>query len=95
LGFAIAVLQKIPKGDPTQEVDENFQDLLASIKRVSESVRRKTGTFELIRGAKLFDQDRLYILKPLSRRLWTETAALNDADEIAGTILMNSGVATA
>lgn len=94
LGFAIAVLQKIQKRNPVEERAEDFQELLASLKRVSESVSQKTGTFELIRGAKLFDQDRIYILKPIARRLWTETAALNDADEIAGTILMNSGVAT-
>jgi hypothetical protein len=30
------------------------------------------------------------VVKPLSQRFWTETAALNDADEIAGSILMHS-----
>lgn len=52
-------------------------------------------TFELARGVKVFDGDRLYIVKPLSRRYWTETAALNDADEIAGSILMHGTGETA
>jgi hypothetical protein len=27
-------------------------------------------------------------VKPIGQRFWTQTAALNDADEIAGTLLM-------
>ena len=43
----------------------------------------------------LFDEDCLYLLKSINHRFWTQTAALNDADEIAGTILMHSKQATA
>jgi hypothetical protein len=93
LGVAIAVLQRSPKGSPPLEITENLHDLLVSLTRIGGSVSRKVGSFELIRGTKLFDQDRLYIVKPISRRFWTGTAALNDADEIAGTILMQSGAA--
>jgi len=32
----------------------------------------------------------LYIVKPIGLRFWTQTAALNDADEIANTILMHT-----
>jgi predicted RNA methylase len=94
LGVAIAVLRKTPKGGLPLEISEDLQDLLASLARIGESVSRNVGSFELIRGTKLFDQDRLYIVKRIARRFWTETAALNDADEIAGTILMQSGAAT-
>jgi hypothetical protein len=38
----------------------------------------------------VFDSNKLYVVKPIGQRFWTETAALNDADEIAGTILMHS-----
>jgi hypothetical protein len=47
------------------------------------------------RGITVFDQENLYLLKSIGYRYWTETAALNDADEIAGTILMHSHRATA
>jgi len=30
------------------------------------------------------------VVKPIGQRFWTQTAAMNDADEIAGTILMRS-----
>ena len=45
------------------------------------------GSVEVLRGVKVFERDTLYLLKPLSRRFWTKTAALNDADDIAATIL--------
>lgn len=38
----------------------------------------------------VFDRKRLYMVKPIGQRFWTQTAAMNDADEIAGTILMRS-----
>jgi hypothetical protein len=41
----------------------------------------------LARSLKVFDQNNLYICKPLSKRYWTKTAALNDADEIAFAII--------
>ena len=65
-------------------------DLLAALDRLRKVSSQKLNTFELIRGAKVFDGDRLYLVKPIGQRYWTETAALNDADEIAGTILMRT-----
>lgn len=95
LGIGLVVLEKTVKESPPLEYSDDFDDLLVSLKRISEAVSRKVGVFELIRGATVFDEDRCYIVKRLARRHWTETAALNDADEIAGSILMYSGVATA
>lgn len=95
LGIGIVVLQKALKQSPAYEFSEDFGDLLVSLKRISKAVSRKVGVFELMRGATVFDEDRCYIVKPLARRYWTETAALNNADEIAGSILTYSGVATA
>jgi hypothetical protein len=40
---------------------------------------------------KVFDHNLLYITEPLGLRFWMNTAALNDADEIAATILMQTG----
>jgi len=95
LGIGIVVLQKTSKESPVPENSADFDDVLVSLKRINEAVSRKVGVFELIRGATVFDEDHCYIVKRLARRYWTETAALNDADEIAGSILMYSGVATA
>jgi hypothetical protein len=39
------------------------------------------------RNLKIFDGNQIHIIKPLALRSWTKTAALNDADEIAGAIL--------
>ncbi len=40
---------------------------------------------------KIFDGPRLYVIKPDTCRYWTQSAALNDADEIAGTLLTIPG----
>ena len=90
LGIAVAVLQKSRAGaTPFLEL-QGADGLLTALDRLRGVTAKRLNTFELIRGAKVFDRDRLYVVKPLGRRFWTETAALNDADEIAGTILMNS-----
>jgi hypothetical protein len=87
MGIGIAVLQKTSRAQnapPPAEID----DLLVPLHRLRNAAAQRLNAFELIRGAKVFDQNRLYIVKPIGHRFWTETAALNDADEIAGTILM-------
>ena len=60
------------------------------IVRLQRTAAKSYGTFELVRGLKVFDKNLLYITKPLGQRFWTNTAALNDADEIAATILIRS-----
>jgi hypothetical protein len=89
LGIGVAVLQKTRTGDTTFQKPNNSDDLLTALEGLRKVASKKLNTFELIRGAKIFDRDRLYLVKPTGQRFWTETAALNDADEIAGSILMN------
>jgi hypothetical protein len=90
LGIGVAVLQKSRFGEIAPKPPEDLADLLAALDRLRDVTTQKFSTFELIRGAKVFDRDRLYVVKPIGQRFWTQTAALNDADEIAGTILMHS-----
>jgi hypothetical protein len=90
LGIGLAVLQKTRTGAASIPDYSNSDDLILALDHLRKLTSRKLNTFELIRGAKVFDRDRLYIVKPIGRRFWTETAALNDADEIAGSILMSS-----
>ena len=88
LGVGMAVLQKTLPGRKVPNSTEDFEDVLTALHNLREISGQKLNTFELIRGAKVFDRDRLFLVKPIAQRFWTETAALNDADEIAGTILM-------
>jgi hypothetical protein len=90
LGIGIAVLEKALRGAAVPVVPTDSADLLGAFDKLRKAVAQNLNTFELIRGAKVFDGDRLYVVKPISRRFWTQTAALNDADEIAGTILMST-----
>jgi hypothetical protein len=86
----VAILQKGPLGKSSWPSLDVTVDLLAALEHLRTVTSHKLNTLELIRGAKLFDRDKLYLVKPTGQRFWTETAALNDADEIAGTILMNA-----
>ncbi len=87
LGTAVAVLQKTLAVN-NLEAPKISDDLLAALARLRKASSRKLNTFELFRGAKVFDHNSLYVVKPIGQRFWTQTAALNDADEIAGTLLM-------
>jgi hypothetical protein len=89
LGVGIAVLEKSNRGNGSQS-PQIGNDLVAALDDLRKAVSRKLNAFEFSRGVKVFQGNRLFITKPIGRRYWTETAALNDADEIAGTILMHS-----
>jgi type I restriction-modification system DNA methylase subunit len=88
LGIGIAILRKAPAGRAAFLEPDDSSSLLAALERLRKVTSRRLNMFELVRGAKVFDRDHLYLVKPIGRRFWTRTAALNDADEIAGTILM-------
>ncbi|QYX32447.1 HsdM family class I SAM-dependent methyltransferase [Sphaerospermopsis torques-reginae] len=89
MGAAIIVLDRKIKveqnwvdieQDSTQELDEILQ-------RIIRLLPNQQGSMSFLRNLKVFDQEKLYIFKPLTRRFWTKTSALNDADEIASAIL--------
>lgn len=86
MGVGLVVLDKGSNAS-TSYSDDN-RNILTSLNRIREASATRINTFELIRGVKVFDGSRLYIMKPLGRRYWTQSAALNDADEIAASILM-------
>lgn len=95
LGIGLAILQKTAEGLNAKAITEANGDLLTTLARLRDVASRRLNVVELPRAAKIFDHDKLYVLKPIGQRFWTETAALNDADEIAGSILMQGAAETA
>lgn len=90
LGIGMAVLEKIHKSIPSEPMIPTGNDLLKSLNQLRQVASREHGTIDLIRGVMVFEENRLYIIKPLGQRHWSQTAALNDADELAGTLLMHT-----
>lgn len=89
-GIGVLMLEKTGSHSSGSPRARPNGDLLRVLEDLREAVSVKTNTFELARGVKVFDGARLYLVKPLGLRYWSETAALNDADEIAGSILMHA-----
>jgi hypothetical protein len=69
---------------------ESSEKLDRALQRLSGLLPDETKSMRLLRNLKIFDENRLDILKPLARRYWTKTAALNDADEIVAAVLNSS-----
>ena len=86
----MVALEKTLKSETAKQVASPDEDLLQSLDRIRKAIPRSQRTIDPVRGLMVFDKNKLYIVKPIGQRFWTQTAALNDADEIAGTILMQS-----
>ncbi len=90
LGVGMAVFEKVEKAEASVPMCSTGLDLLQALDRLRRALPRRYATLDLVRGAMVFNQNMLYVVKPIGQRYWTQTAAMNDADEIAGTILMQS-----
>jgi N-6 DNA Methylase len=88
LGIAIAVLEKRQNAMPSDEALTIGTDIVQVLDKIRKAIPRSHATLDVVRGVTVFDGDRLYVVKPIGQRFWTQTAAMNDADEIASTILM-------
>ena len=86
LGVAVAVLERGAK-QATPSSDDN-DVLLATLDRLRGIGVTAQQPIALPRDVMVFDQARLYLVKSIAHRFWTESAALNDADQVAATILM-------
>lgn len=76
-----------PAARPTVE----DMDVLTTIEGLQKAFPSTRRTLDFVRGLKVFDGPNLYIVKPDAYRYWTQSSALNDADEIAGTLLTYPG----
>ena len=88
LGIGVVIFEKVDRRDASAPMRNVNGDILKTLDRLSKVASRKHATIDLVRGVMVFDRNRLYLVKPIGQRYWTQTAAMNDADEIAGTILM-------
>jgi len=90
-GMAVVILDRSRNDNKPVKVRSDRTDgLLPVLSRLRETFKTELGSIELLRGVKIFDQNSLYLFKALDQRFWTRTAAFNDADEIATTVLMRS-----
>ncbi len=86
LGTSVVTLWKSHKAELFKE-EQTSDNLQAVLEDVQGALPKQMGRLTYYRNLKVFDGNKLYILKPLARRHWTKTAAINDADDIAAAIL--------
>lgn len=87
-GMGVIVLQKRVSQAPLSDLEQESSFQLDEVlRRIARLMPRNEGGIALYRNLKVFDADKLYILKPLTFKFWSKTIALNDADEIAAAIL--------
>jgi hypothetical protein len=91
IGVGMVVLEKTRRGEKPVHLPVIDSEFLRTLDNLQRIVVKGRGTFGLVHGLKVFHKNLLYITKPLGQRFWTNTAALNDADEIAASIITESG----
>jgi DNA-binding protein H-NS len=89
--YSVVQVSLAQKTGTTVKVSNASDKLKDIFKRMESLLKRKEGVFVFCQNLKVFDGDNLYILKPMQMRFWSRTAALNDADEIAGAIINAKG----
>lgn len=88
--LALVRLKREATTDQTEPETTSSAELERALKRVKALLPNSSGSIRQLRNLKVFVGDELYLVKPLIRRYWTRTAALNDADDIAAAILSAS-----
>ena len=87
LGLAMAVVERANGRHNHAPTASDASDILATIAKLQKALPGTRRTLDFVRGMKIFDGPHLYVIKPDTGRFWTQSAALNDADEIAGTLV--------
>jgi N-6 DNA Methylase len=71
------------------DAEERVEELLNKIRETC--AHNEGAVFRCLRGFAFYEGKTVHLLKPLSRRFWTRTAALNDADEILTHMMEENG----
>jgi len=90
MGVGVATLEKVRKQRAAAPAEPMTGDVLQVLNDIRMAFPQRGATLDIVRGLMAFDGAKLYIAKPIGRRFWSTTAAINDADEIATTILMKA-----
>jgi hypothetical protein len=85
--YSIVHVCLVNKGPFDVSISRSGHRLDATLRRLGALLEKQGGQFIFCQNLKIFDGDSLYVLKPMQMRFWSATAALNDADEIAGAIV--------
>jgi hypothetical protein len=85
LGLVVLHREAGDGGNVVEVLDDD--DQLARLLREVHLLLKKRGSSRPARDVMVFEGTSLYMTKPLQRRCWTRTAALNDADMIAAAII--------
>ena len=87
LGVGVVLLEKVRLAERTGSAPRIGRKLPHVLRRIRDALAVDGGSWRSLREVVLFDRNKLYLLKPAARVHWTETAALNDADALAATLL--------
>ncbi len=87
LGVGVVLLEKMRLAERTGSSPRIGQELPRVLRKIRDALAVDSSSWRSLREVVLFDRNKLYILKPAARIHWTETAALNDADALAATLL--------
>ena len=88
LGIAMAVIDRSDRKESSMADDTaDDMEVLKAINTLQKAFPSTRRTVDFVRGLMIFHGPSLYILKSDSCRFWTQSTALNDADEIAGKLL--------
>ena len=95
LGVGVVMLEKCRQSSVSETTPQIENDLLQVLQKIRNTIPTHQGAINPIRSVMLFDENRLYILKSAAQFHWTKTAALNDADTLAATLLTHTPRETA
>jgi len=90
LGLALVSFGVSGRGKPYKESEAETQ-VEELLDRIRKSCAHTAGTIHYLRGFAFYEESTVHLIKPLSRRYWTRTAALNDADEILSHMMEEDG----
>jgi len=87
VGLGLLTLRRASEPSEYQEkpAGAEFDRVLNRIQTAS--LRKHGGQLSFLRGFALIESTSIHIIKPLTARHWTQSAALNDADSIVGQML--------
>lgn len=90
-GFSVVVLSRTQKEVKPYREDRSSGELQRALSHIRGAMQSDRGNFTYCRSLTVFDKNNIYVVKPMRRRNWTCTSALNDADRIASAVLRSGG----